>query len=87
LQDPRVVDTYIETLQKQLMYHKIYDKYEELQEYSEAGEWTDACIIQYEKMDLITESTKHADRIVAKRFSTTYEWSPTLMQSVEVARY
>jgi len=44
--------------------------------------------MQYEKIDnIITESVIHADRQVAKRYSTRYEWSPELIRTVNAVRY
>jgi hypothetical protein len=48
-----VVDKYIEIVQEQLSYHKIYDKNEDLREKSEENRWTDKCTEKYEKMDKI----------------------------------
>jgi hypothetical protein len=88
LQDPRTVDKYLDILQTQLEYHKIYDKYEDLQEKSDQGAWSNECILKYERMDnIITESVIHADRMVAKRYSTRYEWSPEIIRSVNDVRY
>ena len=88
LEDPRVVDQYLETLGKQLTYHKLYDKVERLNEVSEANEWTNDNTQQYEIIDtILTESARHADRVVAKRYSGTYEWSPALLRTVNAARY
>ena len=83
-----MVDRYLEVVQKQMMYHKIYDKNDALKTKSAEGRWTTKCTEQYEKMDkIILESVKHADRMVAKRFSTRYEWSPELIRSVNELRY
>jgi hypothetical protein len=88
LEDPRIVDKFLDLLQKQLIYHKIYDKNEELKEKSEMGEWTTKTVQQYEIMDkIITESVRYADRSVGKRYSTKYEWSPEILRSVNELRY
>mmetsp|Transcript_16534 Transcript_16534/g.23565 ORF Transcript_16534/g.23565 Transcript_16534/m.23565 type:complete len:716 (+) Transcript_16534:576-2723(+) len=88
LNDPRIVDKYIEITGEQLSYHKIFDKTKRLKEISEASEWTPECVQQYEKIDrIITESVRYADKAVAKRYSDTYEWSPEMMRSVNAFRY
>mmetsp|Transcript_21350 Transcript_21350/g.30549 ORF Transcript_21350/g.30549 Transcript_21350/m.30549 type:complete len:1538 (+) Transcript_21350:1841-6454(+) len=88
LQDPRVVNKYIDKVIQQLEYHKIQTKVEALQEASLAGQWNSKCIRIYEVIGkIITESDIYADRAVAKRYSEKYEWSPALLRVVDAVRY
>mmetsp|Transcript_7001 Transcript_7001/g.10195 ORF Transcript_7001/g.10195 Transcript_7001/m.10195 type:complete len:653 (+) Transcript_7001:1286-3244(+) len=88
LQDPRIVNRYLELVEKQMHYHKIYDKVMQLKEKSEDSKWAKQCVMKYEKIDnIITASVRYADKQVAKRYSTQYEWSPELMRAVNEARY
>ena len=63
LEDPRIADNYLELMQQQLNYHKIYDKNEAIKDQSAEG------IID----TILTESVRYADKMVAKRYSTRYE--------------
>lgn len=88
LTDPRQVEKYLDLVGQQLTYHKIFDKTERLRDTSKDENWTQAQVQQYEKIDVkITESNIYADRAIAKRYSTKYEWSPELMRSVQEVRY
>jgi len=88
LSDPRLKNQYRDILHEQLVYHKVYDKVQALQEVSDAGNWTAEHIEEYQKLDkLITEAMLHSERNTGKRVSTRYEWSPTLKKSVQAYRY
>ena len=89
LHDPRIANKYLETLVTQLEYHKVFEKAEVLKDRSDSGVWVqEACVREYIKIDnILTDSVRYADRMVAKRYSTCYEWSPELIRSVNAVRY
>ncbi len=85
LSDPCLKNQYRD---EQLQYHKVYDKVQELQVASRSGVWTDVQTQEYQKLDrIITEAMLYAERNTGRRFSTRYEWSPTLKKSVQSFRY
>jgi hypothetical protein len=51
LSDPRLKNQYRDILHEQLVYHKVYDKVQALQEVSDAGNWTAEHIEEYQKLD------------------------------------
>ncbi|MFN9980606.1 MAG: hypothetical protein ACK53Y_11850, partial [bacterium] len=55
---------------------------------AENNQWTPAHTLQYEKLDkLFTEAMLKAERTVSKRYSTTYQWSPTLKAAIHTLTY
>jgi hypothetical protein len=87
LKDPRKVASYISALHEQLKYHKVLRKYEKLSEIP-VGVWTNAETIKYERLDRIAvQSALYAEKTVARRYSTRYQWSPALLKLVYVFRY
>jgi hypothetical protein len=88
LLDPRRVNTYREVLHKQLEYHKISNKLQTLTEAALNGSWTPDHTFCYEQLDsLITEAMLLAERNCSKKYTKHFEWSPTLINSVETVRY
>lgn len=86
--DPRKVEKYITTVKQQLQYHKILDKVHHLQDSAEHQLWSPDHIDEYEKIDqLDTEIMRHADKILKRKFSKKYEWSPTLAKAVSSVRF
>jgi hypothetical protein len=82
LKDPRIVQKYISTLQKQFDNHKVSEKLQNLNSIHPC-EWTSKHTTDYECLDnLITESMLCAESRSAKRYTNTYEWSPTLVSAV-----
>jgi phage-related protein len=64
MQDPRIVNAYLDTLTKQFNTHKIFDKARLLQQ-KEPCMWDGADYQAYERLDtLITESMIYAERTV-----------------------
>lgn len=59
-QDPRLVDQYKSHLHKQLEYHKVMDKPQQLQEHAFNSTWTNSHTEEYYKLDvLVTEAMLH----------------------------
>jgi len=59
-QDPRLVDQYKSHLHKQLEYHKVMDKPQQLQEHASNSTWTNSHTEEYYKLDvLVTEAMLH----------------------------
>jgi hypothetical protein len=87
LHDPRIVEEYLATLNKQLQLHNILEKVTALQSCAPA-DWGDQEFIQYEKIDkLVMESMLYAERAAGSRYTKTYEWSPVLLQAVHAERF
>ena len=88
MEDPRLVAQYTDTLLAQIRYHKLFNKAETLLKVAENNQWTPAHTLQYEKLDkLFTEAMLKAERTVSKRYSTTYQWSPTLKAAIHTLTY
>ncbi len=88
LQDPRPVAAYIKDLTKQLDYHKITDKAQNLLNRAIDNNWTETLTEEYEKLDtLITEAMLRAEKNVSKKVSKTYQWSPSLQASISALSY
>jgi hypothetical protein len=74
LKDPRKVDACITFLHKQLQYHKVLEKLQDLDTIVTKGTWTDEDTTQYEKLDtIVTESMRHAEREVTRTVSSTLD--------------
>ena len=87
LKDPRKVSAYISALHKQLKYHKVIRKHEKLSEIP-VGDWTPSDTIKYERLDtIVVQSALFAEKSIARRYSTKYQWSPALLKEVYVFRY
>lgn len=82
LQDPRIVNKYYNHLWKQIRYHKLDIKIQEL--YASAVlQPTLNLGVQYETIDkLLTEAMLYAESKSTKQYSTQYQWSPALKQAV-----
>ncbi len=88
IQDPRLVAAYIKDLTKQLDYHKITDKAQNLLNRAIDNNWTESLTDEYEKLDtLITEAMLRAEKNVSKKVSKTYQWSPSLQASISALSY
>jgi hypothetical protein len=84
----QLVIKYKEVLHDQLLYHKVSERIADLETAAQQQSWTAQHTQEYERLDtLITESMLHAERSSGKRYTKRYEWSPTLVQSVEKVRY
>jgi hypothetical protein len=87
LTDPRIIQKYISSLQKQFDNHKVSQKLQNLNSVH-PGEWTSKHTTDYERLDnLITESMLYAESCSAKKYTNTYEWSPTLVSAVYAERF
>jgi hypothetical protein len=74
LADPCKVDAYNEELCKQAEYHTLSDKITELEKALDNGTWTDACILEYEKIDQLTsEGMKHSQQMLTRTHTPTFE--------------
>jgi len=88
LYDPRLIDQYKATLMEQLNYHKVFGKAENLFKIAKEGLWQTVHTKQYESLDkLITESMLRAEKRISKKYSTTYQWSPTLKKAIHTLTY
>jgi len=88
LQDPRIVKLYHDQLSKQLNYHKIQKKIDLLYINAQQSPHDPTIPLQYEKIDrILTESMLYAEKQSAKKYSGTFQWSPTLATAVNVVRY
>jgi len=88
MQDPRLVTQYIDTLLEQVLYHKIPEKATKLLNAAEEGSWTPDQTLEFEKLDkLFTEAMTKAERSVSKKYSTTYQWSPSLKAAIHTLSY
>jgi len=87
LQDPRFVDQYYEYLWKQLEYHCIPAKIDRLE--ADVGKVHHSQIsLSYNSIDkLVMEAMLYAESKCARKFTTTYNWSPALKQAVQAVRY
>jgi hypothetical protein len=87
LHDPRKVNEYLTALTAQLSLHKVQQKVATLHNKAITG-WQEDDQLQYERLDkLITEAMLYAERHTGKRYTKTYEWSPTLVQAVYAERF
>ena len=88
LHDPRYVRKYSSILSEQLTYHKVHDKTEDLQRKITDNQWTAEDKERYQRLDIIiTEAMLSAERKASCRYSTTYDWSPTLTHAVHTYRF
>jgi hypothetical protein len=88
LHDPRLVEKYKSHLYEQYDYHKIPEKVEQLQQVATEGLWTkDQCEVYQNTDKIITESMISAERKTGRKYSTKYDWSPTLKQAVQEFRF
>jgi hypothetical protein len=86
--DPRVVKECETILLKQLDYHKIPSKIEELKEIAHEGKLTTEEEKKYKKLDrLITVGMLHAEKSVSRKVSKTYMWSPALSRVIHGLSY
>jgi hypothetical protein len=87
-QDPRIVNKYIELLQKQINYHRLSDKASYIHNAAINGGWTQQMACEYEKIDkLLTEGMLHAERKVSKKCSHCFQWSPKLSKALKTLHY
>jgi hypothetical protein len=88
LSDPRRVNKYKEVLHQQLSYHKVQERCKALQEVVDLNSWTIAHIDQDETLDrTITEAMLYAEASCSRKFTKRFEWSPSLVESVEAVRF
>jgi len=88
LQDPRIASKYLLHLSKQLEYHKIEEKVQDLHSLALQDPTNPSIITQYNQVDqLMTESMKYAEKESSRTFSTTFQWSPTLAKAIKSVRY
>jgi hypothetical protein len=88
LADPRRVTKYKEFLLHQLSYHSVFNKCRHLLEVADTDSWSDDHTTQYEGLDqIITESMLAAESFCSKKITKRFEWSPTLMTTVETIRF
>jgi hypothetical protein len=88
LQDPRIVDNYYKHLKKQLDYHKLQSKIDELHKAATDTGPRHGLESSFEKIDLLlTEAMLYAELKSRKQFSTKYQWSPRLKEAVITVRY
>jgi hypothetical protein len=87
LKDPRIVQNYITALTRQFNLHNVLPKLQELNSI-QPNEWSFQHLTMYERLDrTISESMLYAKNRAAKRYTNTFDWSPTLVQSVYAERF
>jgi hypothetical protein len=87
-QDPRIVNKYIELLQKQINYHRLSDKASYIYNAAINGGWTQQMACEYKKIDkLLTEGMLHTECKVSKKCSRRYQWSPKLSKALKTLHY
>jgi hypothetical protein len=88
LHDPRIVTKYKDALYEQLSYHKCHEKVQELQQCAQANTWSEYLTLKYQITDtVITEIMIHAERTAGRKYSTKFDWSPTLLKAVQTFRF
>lgn len=88
LYDPRVVEKFEGLLNKQVEYHKLEQKINDVHQQSITFIGSLDLHKEYETIDkLLGESMKYSEKKAAKVFSTKYEWSPVLFQAVNTLRF
>lgn len=86
--DSRKVEKYLESLERQILYHKILEKLEILHASVQNGTWTLDHNTQYKRLDdLLSESMSYTEKALTKALSKRYEWSPVLKQSIHALRF
>jgi len=86
--DPRKVSKYREALHEQLQYHAVFDKCQALMEAASTKQWEVTHTEDYKKLDaVITQAMLHAESVCSKKYTKRFDWSPTLIQSVETVRF
>jgi hypothetical protein len=86
--DSRKVEKYLESLERQISYHKILEKLEILHASVQNGTWTLDHNTQYKRLDnLLSESMLYTEKALTKALSKRYEWSPVLKQSIHALRF
>lgn len=88
LHDPRIVGKYNDILSYQLNYHKIITKLDRLYSKAMGSSWTSSNTVEYNKIDkIITDSMLYAEQSSCKRYSSKFEWSPSLIRAVQTERF
>lgn len=88
LHDPRPTTKYKEVLHDQLSYRKVFDCCSALEKAAIQGTWKDQHMEAYKQLDtLITEAMLHAKCTAGKKYTIRYEWSPTLIKSIESIQF
>jgi hypothetical protein len=88
LQDPRITDEYRTALYDQLKAHNVFQWIENLWEIIAQGTWQPQHTEVYSVLDsTITEAMLSTENRTGKRYSTKFEWSPTLKRAVESHLY
>jgi len=88
LEDPRLIKQYHDALHNQMKYHKILDKANKLLSTAKQHEWTQPMKEDYENLDsLITEALLAAEKLISKKVSNTFQWSPSLSAAIYTLKY
>jgi hypothetical protein len=88
LHDPRKVDKYRDILHEQLTYHKCYEKIQTMQQNTHDDTWNEHLTHEYQITDtVITETMIHAERAAGRKYSTRFDWSPSLLRAVQAFRF
>ena len=83
LEDPRIIDRYLDILDTYLAAHKVYSRLRRLKsEYSPGLPLTTAQVKEYEELDTIREAgMKHAEKHCWKLKMGKVQWSPALQKA------
>jgi hypothetical protein len=82
------VNKYREILHQQLSYHKVSDRCTALLAAADSNTWSPEHLALYEALDkTITEAMLFAESSCSRKVTKRFEWSPTLIESVEVIRF
>jgi hypothetical protein len=88
LEDSRLVKEYQKAVIRQLDYHHIPDKVNLLYAAAQQNNWTDNMVDKYEKLDtLITEAMLSAEKLISRKVSKTFQWSPSLSSAIYTLSY
>jgi len=86
--DPRLTEKYQELLLKQVAYHKLDKRAEDLLKTAQEGLWSETHTAEYETIDRqLTEGMLSAEHAISKKVSNTYALSPKLKQAVSTLKY
>ncbi len=86
--NPRAVHTYVQAMKKQLKRHMLFTKVLALQQVSDTGEWSDACVLEWEKIDrLLDEARTAAEGRCAAKPTGLHPWSPALQAAGRTLLY
>jgi hypothetical protein len=86
--NPRLTEKYQELLSKQVAYHKLDKRADDLLKTAQEGLWSETHTTEYETIDRqLTEGMLSAEHAISKKVSNTYALSPKLKQAVSTLKY